>query len=36
VAAANDERVERFVWEEDRSGNKWASSEAALQMCEIF
>jgi PncC family amidohydrolase len=36
VAAANDERVERFVWEEDRSSNKWASSEAALQMLRDF
>jgi PncC family amidohydrolase len=32
VSAANDERVERFVWKEDRSGNKRASSEAALQL----
>jgi PncC family amidohydrolase len=36
VAAANDERVARFVWEEDRSGNKWASSEAALQMVRDY
>ena len=32
VAAQDYERVERFVWESDRSGNKQASSEAALQL----
>jgi PncC family amidohydrolase len=32
VAAENYERVERFVWESDRSGNQQASSEAALQL----
>jgi nicotinamide-nucleotide amidase len=26
------ERVEKFVWDKDRAGNKWESSEAALQM----
>lgn len=31
VTAANYERVERFVWDQDRSANKRASSEAALQ-----
>jgi PncC family amidohydrolase len=36
VAAANDERVARFVWSKDRSGNKWASSEAALQMVRDY
>ncbi|HSD82824.1 MAG TPA: CinA family protein [Anaerolineae bacterium] len=36
VAAANYERVERFVWDSDRSGNKWASSEAALQMVQDY
>jgi PncC family amidohydrolase len=32
VVAERFERVERFVWNSDRSVNKWASSEAALQM----
>jgi PncC family amidohydrolase len=32
LAAASYERVERFVWNADRSVNKWASSEAALQL----
>jgi PncC family amidohydrolase len=32
VVADQFERVERCVWESDRSGNKQASSEAALQM----
>jgi PncC family amidohydrolase len=32
VAAEGYERVERVVWESDRSGNKRASSEAALQL----
>jgi nicotinamide mononucleotide (NMN) deamidase PncC len=32
VVAERFERVERFVWQADREGNKWASSEAALQM----
>jgi PncC family amidohydrolase len=32
VAAEHFERVERFLWKSDREGNKWASSEAALQM----
>lgn len=36
VATANYERVERFVWDKDRSGNKWASSEAALQMLHNY
>jgi len=36
VAAVNYERVERFVWDSDRSGNKWASSEAALQMLRDY
>ena len=36
VAAANYERVERFVWDSDRSGNKRASSEAALQMVQDY
>jgi PncC family amidohydrolase len=32
LSARDFERVEKFVWEEDRTGNKWASSEAALRM----
>jgi nicotinamide-nucleotide amidase len=36
VAAADYERVERFVWEEDRSSNKWSSSEAALRMVHDY
>jgi PncC family amidohydrolase len=32
VAAERYERVARFVWKSDRSGNKQSSSEAALQM----
>jgi len=32
VAAEGYERVERFVWDSDRRGNKLSSSEAALQM----
>ena len=32
VATEHFERVERFVWQADREGNRWASSEAALQM----
>ena len=36
VVAANYERVERFVWAKDRSGNKWDSSEAALRMLKEY
>jgi PncC family amidohydrolase len=36
LAAAHEERVERFVWDHDRAGNKWASSEAALQMIQDY
>jgi PncC family amidohydrolase len=36
LAAAHDERVERFVWDQDREGNKWESSEAALRMIQNF
>jgi PncC family amidohydrolase len=32
VTAQDYERVARFVWESDRSGNKRSSSEAALQL----
>lgn len=30
------ERTEKFVWQKDRVGNKWASSEAALQMLKDY
>lgn len=30
------ERTEKFVWQKDRAGNKWASSEAALQMLKEY
>ncbi|CAG0928185.1 nicotinamide-nucleotide amidase [Thermoflexales bacterium] len=36
LAAAHDERVERFVWDQDRVGNKWESSEAALRMIQDY
>jgi nicotinamide-nucleotide amidase len=32
LAAPDFERVERFVWNQDREGNKWESSEAALRL----
>jgi PncC family amidohydrolase len=36
VAAERYERVERFVWDSDRSGNKWLSSESALQLVRDY
>jgi PncC family amidohydrolase len=36
VVAEQYERVERFIWDKDRIGNKWASSEAALQMLRDY
>ncbi len=36
LSARDLERVERFVWDKDRVGNKWASSEAALQMLQDY
>jgi nicotinamide-nucleotide amidase len=30
------ERTEKFVWQKDRAGNKWDSSEAALQMLKDY
>ncbi len=36
LSARNCERVEIFMWDKDRSGNKWASSEAALQMLRDY
>jgi len=36
LSARNFERTERFVWDKDRSGNKWDSSEAALRMVKEY
>jgi nicotinamide-nucleotide amidase len=36
VVAPDFARVERFVWDQERAGNKWASSEAALQMLRDY
>jgi nicotinamide-nucleotide amidase len=36
LSARDTERVEKFVWDRDRAGNKWASSEAALQMLKDY
>lgn len=36
LSARDFERVEKFVWDSDRAGNKWASSEAALQMLRDY
>lgn len=36
LSARDVERVEKFVWDKDRAGNKWASSEAALQMLQEY
>jgi nicotinamide-nucleotide amidase len=36
LSARDFERVEKFVWDKDREGNKWASSEAALQMLRDY
>jgi nicotinamide-nucleotide amidase len=36
LSARDFERVGKFVWHEDRAGNKWASSEAALQMLRDY
>jgi nicotinamide-nucleotide amidase len=36
LSARDFERVEKFVWDKDRSGNKWASSEAVLQMLRDY
>jgi PncC family amidohydrolase len=32
LAAPDFERVEQFVWNQDREGNKWESAEAALRL----
>ena len=36
LSARNVERVERFVWESDREGNKVLSTDAALEMLKEF
>jgi nicotinamide mononucleotide (NMN) deamidase PncC len=36
VTAEPYERVERFVWDVDRAGNKWSSSTAALQLVQHY
>jgi len=36
LAARDFERVEKFIWGEDRAGNKWKSSEAALHMLRDY
>jgi PncC family amidohydrolase len=36
LAARDFERVERFVWHQDREGNKWESAEAVLQMVQDY
>ena len=36
ISARHYEHVERFVWDKDREGNKWESSEAALKMVQDY
>jgi nicotinamide-nucleotide amidase len=36
LAATGFERVERFVWNQDREGNKWESAEAALRLVQDY
>jgi nicotinamide-nucleotide amidase len=36
LSTRDTERTEKFVWQNDRAGNKWASSEAALQMLKAY
>jgi nicotinamide mononucleotide (NMN) deamidase PncC len=36
LSARDKERVERFVWDSDREGNKARSAEAALAMLKEF
>ena len=36
LSARDFERVEKFIWDKDRVGNKWASSEAALLMLQDY
>jgi PncC family amidohydrolase len=34
VSTPRGERVDHYVWDQDRQGNKWQSAEAALQMLQ--
>ncbi len=36
LSTRNFDRTERFVWDKDRSGNKWESSESALKMLKEY
>ena len=36
LAAPGFERVEKFVWNQDREGNKWESAEAALRLVQDY
>ncbi len=36
VAAPDFERVERFVWNQNREGNKWETTEAALHLVQEY
>lgn len=36
LAAPDFVRVEKFVWDQDREGNKWESSEAALRLAQNY
>jgi nicotinamide-nucleotide amidase len=36
LSTAACERTEKFVWQKDRAGNKWDSSEAALHMLKDY
>jgi nicotinamide-nucleotide amidase len=36
LSARGDERVEHYVWDSDREGNKLSSTEAALEMLRQF
>jgi len=36
LAAPGFERVEKFIWNQDREGNKWESAEAALRLVQDY
>lgn len=36
LVAPDFEQVERFVWNQDREGNKWESAEAALHLVQEY
>jgi nicotinamide-nucleotide amidase len=36
ISTRHYEHVERFIWNKDREGNKWESSEAALKMLKEY